>query len=101
MMPIDRRPEMLILAAMSEARQVVKARLRRENCKPSHYASAEIGRMALRHSQEHWPEFKALALARIMRTPRLKAEWDREGLRFEAAMAKRNRPLCVLPRSTI
>jgi hypothetical protein len=90
---------MLILAAMSEARQVVKARLRGE--KPSHYAGLEISRMALQHCQGHWPEFRALALERIMRTPRLRAEWVREGLRYEAAMAKRHRPLCVLPRIAI
>jgi hypothetical protein len=98
MMPIDRRPEMLIIAAMSEARQVVKARLRRENCKPSHIAQRELSQMALRHCQGRWAEFKVLALARIMRTPRLRAEWVAAGLRYEAAMAKRNRPLCVLPR---
>jgi hypothetical protein len=57
--------------------------------------------MALQHSQEHWPEFRDLAFAKIMGDARLKAEWDREGLRYEAAMAKRHRPLCVLPRLAI
>jgi hypothetical protein len=91
----DRRYDMLRIHAVCEARQVVKASLRGQ--KPSLFASAEISRMALRHSQEHWPEFRALALAKIMASPALKAEWDREGQRYAALMARRNRPICLLP----
>jgi hypothetical protein len=101
MMPVDRRPEMLLIAAMSEARPAVIARLHRENEKPSHWPRYAISKLCLQHCQGRWPEFKALAMARIMRTPRLKAEWDREGMRYEAAMAKRHRPLCVLPRLAV
>ena len=99
MMPIDRRQDLLRVWAMMDARQIVKNDLKRRNCKPSHYAMAEISKMALNYLNEgRWAEFKAQALEKIMSSPRLKAEWDREGLRYEAAMAKRHRPVCVLPR---
>jgi hypothetical protein len=99
MMPQDGRREMLIIYAMSEARAVVKARLRRENCKPSHYAQAEISRMALQYLQAgHWQELREQALAKIMDDAKLRAEYERAGAKYEAQMAKRNRPLCVLPR---
>jgi hypothetical protein len=93
---------MLSVFAMRDARQIVRDDLKRRNCKPSHYAQAEISRMALNYLNEgRWAEFKALALAKIMSSPKLKAEWDREGLRYETAMAKRQRPVCVLPRTSI
>jgi hypothetical protein len=98
MMPQDRRHDLLVLAAMSEARPAVKADLKRRNAKPSHYASREIGRMALGYAREHWPTLRAQALTKIMGDARLRAEWMAAGLSFEAAMAKRGRPLCVLPR---
>jgi hypothetical protein len=101
MMPIDKRQDLLVVAAMSEARPAVIARLRRENEKPSHWPGYAISKLCLQHCQGRWPEFKALAMARIMRTPRLKAEWDREGMRYEAAMRKRKRPVCVLPRLAV
>jgi hypothetical protein len=98
MMPIDKRHDLLIVCAMSEARPVVLADLKRRNEKPSHWPQAAISRLCLEHCKGRWPEFKALALARIMRTPRLRAEWDALGAKYEAQMAKRKRPLCVLPR---
>jgi hypothetical protein len=101
MMPTDRRHDLLIVAAMSEARPAVIARLRRDNEKPSHWPAYAISKLCLQHCQGRWPEFKALALAKIMRTPKLKAEWDREGRKYEAQMAKRGRPLSVLPRLTV
>jgi hypothetical protein len=90
MMPVDGRLFLLKVHAVVEARQVVRTDLKRRNEKPSHYAHAEIGRMALQYlNTGHWPEYKALAFAKIMATPRLRAEWDAEGLRYAALMAKR------------
>jgi hypothetical protein len=67
-MPVDGRLFMLQVHAVVEARQIVRARLRRENCKPSHYAHAEIGRMAMQYlNTGHWPEYIALALPRSWR----------------------------------
>jgi hypothetical protein len=87
---------------MMDARQIIRDDLKRRNCRPSHYAQAEISKMALQYLNEgRWAEFKAQALAKIMSSPTLKAEWDREGLRYEAAMAKRQRPVCVLPRLAV
>ena len=101
-MPQDRRITILSVWAMMDARQIVKDNLKRRNCKPSHYAQREITQMALNYlNAGRWPELKALALAKIMSSPKLKAEWDREGLRYEAAMSKRNRPVCVLPRLSV
>jgi hypothetical protein len=91
---------MLKAHAVVEARQVVRADLKRRNEKPSHYAHAEIGRTAMQYlNTGHWPEYIALARAKIMATPSLRREWDREGQRYAALMAKRNRPVCLLPRS--
>jgi hypothetical protein len=62
---------------------------------------AEISRMALNYLNEgRWHELRQQAFEQIMASPKLRAEWDREGLRYEAAMAKRN-PLCVLPRLAV
>jgi hypothetical protein len=99
MMPVDRRTTLLSVFAMRDARQIVKANLKKRNAKPSHYAQAEISRMALQYCNAgHWQELREQALAQIMGDARLRAEYDREGLKYEAQMAKRNRPLCVLPR---
>jgi hypothetical protein len=76
MMPKDGRRDMLRVYAMSEARQAVKAQLKAANEKPSHYAQAEISRMAEQWLQAgHWQECHALALDKIMASPRLLAEW--------------------------
>jgi hypothetical protein len=83
---------MLKVYAVGEARQVVKARLKAANEKPSHWPSAAISKLALAHVYDHWPEFKALALAKIMRTPALKAEWDAAGAKYDAQMARRRKP---------
>jgi hypothetical protein len=90
---------MLRVWAMREARQIVRDDLKRRNCKPSHYAQAEISKMALQYLQAgHWPSLREQALKKIMATPALKAEWDREGQRYQALMSRRNRPVCLLPR---
>jgi hypothetical protein len=90
MMPIDRRSTMLSVWAMCEARALVKADLKRRNCKPSHYAQREISLMAQQYLQAgHWAEMRELALAKIMSSPRLRAEYEAEGLKYEAVMARR------------
>jgi len=43
---------MLSAWAMADARQIIRADLKRRNCKPSHYAQAEISRMALQYLNE-------------------------------------------------
>jgi hypothetical protein len=74
MMPKDGGSEMLRVHAMSEARQVVKARLRRENEKPSPWPQAAISRLALQYLNEgHWREFIELARQKSMTTPVLRA----------------------------
>jgi hypothetical protein len=93
---VDGRQEMLIVAAMSEARQVVKARLRRENCKPSHIAQRETASTAF-----------ARALARVQSTGPRAHNADAKAAagvgcgRAQVQMAKRKRPVCVLPRTII
>jgi hypothetical protein len=87
---------------MQDARQIVRDQLKRRNMKPSHFCMAEISKMALNYLNDgHWQELRQQALAKIMSSPRLKAEWDREGRRYEAAMSKRKRPVCVLPRLAV
>jgi hypothetical protein len=54
--------------------------------------------MALQYLQAgHWPALRQQALDKIMGDARLKAEWDREGRKYEAAMSKRNRPSVSCP----
>jgi hypothetical protein len=90
MSPIDRRSTMLRVWVMQMARAEIKAQLKRRNCQPCHYAQREISLMAEQWLQAgHWRELREQALAQIMSSPRLKAEWDREGLKYEAAMARR------------
>jgi hypothetical protein len=62
MMPIDRRMMMLSVGAIADARQIIKNDLKRRNCKPSHYAQAEISKMALQYLQAgHWPVLRQQA----------------------------------------
>jgi hypothetical protein len=74
---------------MRDAQQIVKDDLKRRNCKPSHYAQREITLMAQQYLRGHWRELEAQALAKIMSSPKLRAEYEKEGQRYEAQMAKR------------
>jgi hypothetical protein len=92
MTPVDGRIELLRVHAMCEARQIVKAQLKREGAKPSHYAQRELSLMAQQYLHAgHWPVMRDLALARIMATPVLRAQYEAAGERYEALMAKRRR----------
>jgi hypothetical protein len=87
---------------MCDARQIVKDQLKRRNVKPSRYAQREISLMAQHYLQAgNWPRLRDQALAKILGSPKLRREWDREGLKYEAQMAKQGRPLCVLPRTSV
>ena len=56
---------MLRVWAMMDARQIIRDDLKRRNCRPSHYAQAEISKVALQYLNEgRWAEFKAQALAK-------------------------------------
>ena len=60
--------------------------------KPSRIAAREISEMAQAYLAEgHWPRLEALALERIMACPKLRAGYERAGLRYEAAMARRKK----------
>jgi hypothetical protein len=99
---IDKRATWLRVWAMQEARSIVRDQLKRKNMKPSHFCQAEISKMALNYLNDgHWQELRQHAFERIMGEPRLKAEWIALGAKFEAQMAKRDRALCVLPRTYI
>jgi hypothetical protein len=90
MMPRDQRKTMISVFVASAARQIVRDDLRRRNCKPSHYAQAEIYLMARQYLQAgHWAELEAQALAKIMGDAKLRLEYEKAGLRYEAQMARR------------
>jgi hypothetical protein len=86
----DGRRFMLRVMAMQLARQAVKDDLKRRNCRPSYYASAEISKLAEQYLQAgHWAELEAEALQRIMASPSARAEYEKAGFKFEKAMARR------------
>jgi hypothetical protein len=78
--------QMLRVSAVCEARQIVKDRPKAQGKQPSHYASAEISRMAQGYLEGHWRELEAKALERIMASPRLRAD-------YEKAVNKANRQI--------
>jgi hypothetical protein len=58
---------MVRVHAMVAARQEVKYDLKRQNCKLSHYASAEISKLAEQHLfAGNWARLEAQAPAKIM-----------------------------------
>jgi hypothetical protein len=90
MMPIDRQRMMPRVLAIAEARQIIRDRLKAENKQPSRYASREISVMAEAYLAEgHWAELEAEALAKIMASPEPRAEYEAEGRKYEAKIAKR------------
>jgi hypothetical protein len=91
-MIFDKRRMMLRIWAMCEARQIVKARLKAENKQPSRYAAREISLMAEAYLADgNWERLEADALAKIMANPKLRAQYEAEGLRWEKAMARRKK----------
>jgi hypothetical protein len=103
MNPIDRRQGWLRLWAMCDARQIVKDRLKAQNKRPCQFAQSEITLMAQEYLQQagNWPRLRDQALAKILGDAKLRREWDREGQKYEAQMAKQERPVCVLPRLSV
>jgi hypothetical protein len=87
---------MISVFAMRDGRQIVRDDLKRRNMKPSHYAQREISQMAQQYLQQagNWSRLRDQALERIMASPKLRAEYEAEGLKYEAAMAK------ALPRTS-
>jgi hypothetical protein len=74
------------------ARQIGKDDLKRRNCRPSHYAQAEISRMAQQYLEAgNWQRLMAEALANIMASPRARLEYEAAGLKYEKAMARRKK----------
>jgi hypothetical protein len=51
-------------------------------------------------AEGHWPRLEALALERIMACPKLRAGYERAGLRYEAAMARRKKAGIAYRRQT-
>jgi hypothetical protein len=76
---------------MRDARQIIRDQLKRRNCKPSHYAQREISQMAQQYLVEEGnrKRLEAEALAKIMASPKLRADYEAEGRKYEAKMARR------------
>jgi hypothetical protein len=86
----DPRRFMLRAWALCEARRIVKARLKAQGLRPTHYASAEISKLAEGYFNEgHWRELEAQAYEKIMGSPRLRAEYEAEGEKYERQLARR------------
>jgi hypothetical protein len=76
--------------ALCEARQIVKARLQAQGQRPTHYSRREISKLAEAYLAEgHWAELEAQAYERIMGSPQLRAEYEKEGEKYERQMARR------------
>jgi hypothetical protein len=85
----DPRRFMLRVFALCEARQIVKHRLKAEGKRPTHYAQREISVMAQAYLEGHYAELEEKAYARIMASPRLRAEYEKEAAKHERQLAKR------------
>jgi hypothetical protein len=80
---------MLKVWAMSDAMQIVRARLKAQNHRLSDYARREISGMAMRYLNEgNWQRLEARAYEKIMATPTLRADYEKAGAKYEAQMAK-------------
>jgi hypothetical protein len=88
----DKRRMMLRVWAQCAARQIVKDDLKRRNMKPSRYAMREISIMAEQYlAAGNWERLEAEAFGRIMACPKLRAQYEAEGLKYEKAMARRKK----------
>jgi hypothetical protein len=86
---VDGRRFMVRVMAIRLARQIVKEDLKRRNCMPSHYAQAEISRMAQQYLETgNWQRLMAEALEKIMASPHARLEYLAAGEKYELAMAR-------------
>jgi hypothetical protein len=90
---VDQRQFMLHVSALFAAREQVKLRLKQEGFIVSQYKSSQITEFAKQLLDANRPRMLAEAKARIMGSPRLRADWEAYGRKYEAALAKRQAAL--------
>jgi hypothetical protein len=90
-----------MVSAFRDAREQVKLALKRQGFIVSHYPPAQISQLAKELFAADRERMLADARERIMGCPWLRADWERACAKYEAAMAKRQSPVCVVPRTQI
>jgi hypothetical protein len=87
-MIVDQRPQMIHVHALLTARDQVRLALKREGHIVSQFKASQINELAKQLLDADRPRLLAEARARIMSSQRLRAEYERAGLEYEAALNK-------------
>jgi hypothetical protein len=83
---------MLKVWAVCDAMQIVRAWLKAQNHRLSEYAHREISEMPMRYLNEgNWQRLEARAYEKIMATPTLRADYEKAGAKYEAAMRRKTK----------